>query len=432
MVAGVEGELNDLFVGGVTGFGLDLKSSMVPVGIAEDRQILRDAETRRDEVTQRGDEHGVLGHLAVGRPLAARHGDHVAEFGNDGVFARNLGGRAGGTRGLRIEERTQAGEGGLDVGAGDRLFKIAGGRLDHEVDFGVAHLRIEVGFLLFHVGRADEEHAVPGNGEEHAAVAGLRDEHAGVAGHEGLVEQDVRAAGDAHERGGIRINHAADRIDPGAGGVEDHLRADDELFAGFLVLRGHGADHAAFTGDANDGHVVERYGAVFVGRANERNVKTRVVELAVEELHAPHQAFGLDAGQAHEGVLTGEARRVADVVAAVGHGGVDAEADRVELALALLVAGQDEGLGVHEVRSILDEDAAFLQSFAHEPPVTRILHVAHAAVNQLRRTGRRAGRKVLGLQHDGLEAAGGGVDRNAGARGAAADDDDVPVPLGIF
>ena len=54
VVAGVEGELNNLFVGGVTGFGLDLKSSMVPVGIAEDRQILRDAETRRDERQQPG------------------------------------------------------------------------------------------------------------------------------------------------------------------------------------------------------------------------------------------------------------------------------------------------------------------------------------------------------------------------------------------
>ena len=255
-----------------------------------------------------------------------------------------FGGRAGGTRGLRIEERTQAGEGGLDVGAGDRFFKIAGGRLDHEVDFGVAHLRIEVGFLLFHVGRADEEHAVPGNGEEHAAVAGLRDEHAGVAGHEGLVEQDVRAAETrtSVEASGSTMRRIGSTQAPAALKTI-FVRMTNSSPVSF-VLRGHGADHAAFTGDANDGHVVERYGAVFVGRANERNVKTRVVELAVEELHAPHQAFGLDAGQAHEGVLTGEARRVADVVAAVGHGGVDAEADRVELALALLVAGQDEGL----------------------------------------------------------------------------------------
>lgn len=80
------------------------------------------------------------------------------------MFAGDLGGRTCGAGRLRIEERTQAGERRLDIGARDRLFKIARSRLDHEVDLGVAHLRIKVGFLLFDVGRADQEHAVPGNG----------------------------------------------------------------------------------------------------------------------------------------------------------------------------------------------------------------------------------------------------------------------------
>ena len=197
----------------------------------------------------------------------------------------------------------------------------------------------------------------------------------------------MRAARNAHERRRVRIHHAADRIHPSARSVEDHLRADAVFAARFLVARGERLNPAAAALDPRHREVVERKRAVLNGRAHERHVEARVVELAIVELHAAHQAFGLHARKARNRFFTREAARAADAVAAEGHRGVDPQADRVVLALPLLVAGKDEGLRVHEMRSVLNENAALLERFAHQSPVAGILHVAHAAVNELRRTG---------------------------------------------
>ena len=202
---------------------------------------------------------------------------------------------------------------------------------------------------------------MPGNRKENAAVAGLRDEHARVAGHEALVQKDVRTARDANERRSVGIDHAADRIDPGARGVEDHLRADAEFLARFLVLRRDRLNPAALALDPDHGHVVEGRGAEVVGRAHERDRQAGVVELPVIELHAAHEAFGLDARQARERLFAREAARAADAVAAVGHRRVDAQTHGEVFAFPLLVGRQNEGLRMNKVRSVLDEDAAFLE-----------------------------------------------------------------------
>ena len=81
---------------------------------------------------------------------------------------------------------------------------------------------------------------------------------------------------------------------------------------------------------------------------------------------------------------------------------------------------------MHEMGRVLDENAALLERFTHKAPVARILHVAHAAVNELGRTRGSARGEVLRFKQQGLEAAGGCINGNAGAGCAAADDDDVP------
>ena len=97
---------------------------------------------------------------------------------------------------------------------------------------------------------------------------------------------------------------------------------------------------------------------------------------------------------------------------------------------ALVVeGGDDERERVDEVRRELDHELALEEGFSHEAEV-EVLEVSEAAVDELARAAARAG-CVVGLldEGDGV-AAGGGVEGDARARDAAADDDDVEL-LGL-
>jgi hypothetical protein len=72
----------------------------------------------------------------------------------------------------------------------------------------------------------------------------------------------------------------------------------------------------------------------------------------------------------------------------------------------------------------LDQQGALQQRLAHEPEV-EVLEVAQAAVDQLRRAARGAGREVGPLHERDAVAARGRVERHPGARDAPADHDQV-------
>ena len=82
--------------------------------------------------------------------------------------------------------------------------------------------------------------------------------------------------------------------------------------------------------------------------------------------------------------------------------------------------------GVGEVRGDLAQAGALAGGLAHQRDVA-LLQVAHAAVDQLRAPARRAGGEVDRLEERHRQAAQCGVARDAGARDAAADDDEIEI-----
>ena len=90
--------------------------------------------------------------------------------------------------------------------------------------------------------------------------------------------------------------------------------------------------------------------------------------------------------------------------------------------------GHDQRQRAHEVRRQRDHQLALEQRLAHEPEV-EVLQVAQAAVDELARAARGARGVVGALEQRHAVAARGRVERDAGARDAAADDDDVELLL---
>lgn len=72
-------------------------------------------------------------------------------------------------------------------------------------------------------------------------------------------------------------------------------------------------------------------------------------------------------------------------------------------------------------------------SSMHSRPASGVFHrVARAAVEQAVEAGACAVDEVALFEQQRLDPAHGEVAQGSRARGSAADDDDVPVPLGIF
>ena len=90
---------------------------------------------------------------------------------------------------------------------------------------------------------------------------------------------------------------------------------------------------------------------------------------------------------------------------------------------------QQERQHAHEVRRGLAQDLALGERFVDEPDFL-LLQVADAAVHELRRLRRRARREVALVDERDAQAARRGVERDAGAGDAAADDEHVEVLVG--
>ena len=129
-------------------------------------------------------------------------------------------------------------------------------------------------------------------------------------------------------------------------------------------------------------------------------------------------------GSRSQRLLAREDRRLAEAVLA-GEQVVDLQPEPVERRLPPVVVRDDERQVADEVRRVLAQDAALLQRLHDERDVA-LLEIAHAAVHQLRAAARGALAEVALLEQQHGVAARRGVDGDARAGRAAADDDEVP------
>ncbi len=140
-------------------------------------------------------------------------------------------------------------------------------------------------------------------------------------------------------------------------------------------------------------------------------------------LRAPVGGIGLRGGAAVGAAA--QPRAPGSPPALDGHDVVEVQPDAGAAVGPLAVErGHDERQRVHEVRRERDQELALEQRLADEPEV-EVLQVAQAAVDELGRAARGAGGVVRALDERDAVAARGRVERDARARDAATDDDEV-------
>ena len=318
---------------------------------------------------------------------------------------------------------------------------------------------VEVALVVV-VGRSQQRAPEPGQGEDRAPAAGRHDRAAAVQRQVGVVQGDVRpAAGpDARHLGLVVQLAGAQAVGPDARRVDDVRGVHDELVAAERVADLHARRPAGVVAyELADVQPVGADRAEALGLAEDGQHEPHVVGLAVVEQVAGRGLAGGQRRDELEHLLAGDhavALRApgGEVVAELGRGGVAPAARaraRAGAAAALdrhdvvevqadadlafwpraVEGGDDERQRMDDVRRERDHQLALEQRLADEPEV-EVLQVAQAAVDELGGAARRAGGEVRALDEGHAVATRGGVQRHAGARDPAADDDDVELLLG--
>mmetsp|Transcript_99 Transcript_99/g.263 ORF Transcript_99/g.263 Transcript_99/m.263 type:complete len:476 (-) Transcript_99:556-1983(-) len=179
--------------------------------------------------------YGVLRHLAVGGPLAAADGDHVARVDFDDMLARN---------GLGVvtvdvlDQGPDARPGRADVVAGDAPVEVAAALPEHKVNLVRAGLG-EHRDRGSRVGGAAERAAFPREEEEHAAIGSVWHNEAHLRRAKVVGEDNVDPArrddevivivGAAVILAILGLRHAAQGVAKRARGVDDGLGPHDKL-----------------------------------------------------------------------------------------------------------------------------------------------------------------------------------------------------------
>ena len=272
-------------------------------GGAVDLEAGGDAVAHAEAADHFGVVDDVLGHAAVGGPFAAGDGDEAGVGDEDGVIAGEGG---GGFAFLHGDEGAEAGVDAEDVAGMGIASEVAGGVVHEEGDFIGQGAGLEGGVVDGGVGGADDDAAMPGDGEEDAAVVGLGDHDGGVAREEFAGEDEVDALAGDDDGFGLGVVHVADGIDEDAGGVDDAVGADFELFAGFDAFGLDADDVALFLHEAGAAGVIEDDGTVIDGGAREVDGEAGVVELAVVIDDAAVEAVGFEGGEEFYYFVAGE------------------------------------------------------------------------------------------------------------------------------
>ena len=367
--------------------------------------------------------HRVLGHQAVGGPLAAGDRHQTVVRGDDLVAARNL---------LRVlalllgrRQRTLTREYREDVLVGGRRVHVESRGAEDEVDLLLQRTRLLLRGGAHDVGRSDHDLVVPGHGEQHAAVRGLGNHDRIVALQEFHVQHEVHALARGDHLAVFGAVHVHDVVDEAAGGVHDAARLDRILLAGGVVDELHAGDLARLiVQDARHGGLVDDRAAVLDAGLGEVDGHARVVELSVVVDHAALQPLFDRGGDVFHHFLGGDVLRTS-VAEAEREQVVEGQAAEVKEIVPVAVVRNDERLVLHQMRGVGLHAAALAQRFKHQHHVA-LLQVAHAAVHEFGRAARRTFRKVGLLQAGYAHAARGCIHRDAESGRTAAYDYHVP------
>ena len=279
------------------------------------------------------------------------------------------------------------------------------------------------------VGRPDQRELAPRDDEDHAVVAGRVVD--GALGQ--LRQQAVNALGPPQDAGPA-LRHAgelAELVHPRAGRVDDDPRAERRDAPGQEVARANAGDPALrVADDLGDLGVVEGPRAQPARRENvleaePLGIDEQIVEVVAgaAEVARPERRLErerVDRGQ-YAIALPVPARRQPVVE-------LQSDAHLDEAARRLPVDRHQERQRPHEVGRQPAQRLALAERFAHQREVEQ-LEIAQAAVDQLRRLGRRGRREVALLDQRRRHAAQGEIARDPGAGHAAADDDHVVLGI---
>ena len=298
--------------------------------------------------------------------------------------------------------------------------------VEQEVDVGLRRLR-DVGDRAGRglVGDADVGQAAALSDREDPAVALARHRDVERSGQSAeALERDDEVRAEA----GAQAQFVDQLAGPDAGGVDHRAGADVEGLAGQLV-----AQPRAVAGELGRAAARDDPRAVQRGGAGEADGQARVVlELGVPGQEAAAQAVARDAGGETQQLVDVGAPRAREVA---GRGAGEAaqavaerEADAGE-ALGARVDLRRQRHGLHdrpdEVRCGLGEQDVALAGALHGDADRALGQVAQAAVDELGAPAARAPGQVAALDERDAQPARGGVQRDAGAGDAAADDEEV-------
>ena len=278
------------------------------------------------------------------------------------------------------------------------------------------------------VGGADDPVLGPGDDEQDRLLGAQEDPGLGVDGL--LGDHDVDALGGQDLQASRVGGQVLDVLGPHSGGVNGALGPDLVVGAGGQVGDAGAVDMAALVGEeAGDLRAVGGQRPQADGGAHQVDDQAGVVDPGVEEADGAGQAAGVQGGGQGGGALAAQValdrHGLAAAGAGQGQGVVHAHADRGVGALVVVLERPQEGLGLDQVRRGGAQQAAALgEGLVHEGEV-ELVEVAQAAVDEL--GGPRGGARgpVAHLHDAGAQAAGRGVQGDAGAGDAPADDQHV-------
>ena len=237
-----------------------------------------------------------------------------------------------------------------------------------------------------------------------------------------LGREHPQPAGAARESLGV--------LGPDARGVDDVASLGGDLLAGLEVLEDGAVNTAPrVLRELDDLGAARGVGAVARGGPDEGRDEARVIDARVPVAQRADGGVVAQVGEQAVHALAAEVAVPRHRALAGGEGRErvvqgDAGADIGALPDLVLERVQERDR-LDEVRGeLVDEEVALGERLLDQVEVEH-LQVAQATVHELRGTARRAGGPVLRLDDRGAQAAGHGVERDAGAGHAAADDQDV-------